>query len=314
MTRFLPLFFLMAAQYASGQADTSGPDFKFSVDVNLVVLHATVRDRKGRFVSGLRKDDFQIFENGVPQAIREFQHEDVPVAVGLVVDNSGSMSRKRRDVTAAALAFARSSNPNDQMFVVNFNERVCFGLRGAELFSASTAELEHALNGVPANGRTALYDAIEVGLAHLNKASLEKKVLIVISDGGDNASHHALDQVLEIAGRSDAIIYTIGLFDEDDKDRNPGVLKKLARVTGGEVYLPSETGRVVQVCQAIAADIRNQYTFSYFPSNQKLDGTFRGIRVTATAPHGGRLLVRTRDGYIASPQRKVRPNDSRGGP
>ena len=212
-----------------------------SVDVDLVVLHATVRDRKGGFVSGLRKENFRVFEDGVPQEIRVFQHEDVPVAVGLIVDNSGSMGRKRKDVTAAALAFVRSSNPQDEMFVVNFNERISFGLPDTELFSASAAELERALNGVPANGKTALYDAIEAGLAHLKKATLDKKVLIVISDGGDNASHHTLGQVLESAGRSDAIIYTIGLFDEYDEDRNPGVLKKIARATGGEAFLPTET-------------------------------------------------------------------------
>ncbi len=271
--------------------------------MNLVVLHATVRDRKGGFVSGLRKEDFQVYEDGAPQAIRVFDHEDVPVAVGLVVDNSGSMGRKRKDVTAAALAFVRSSNPRDEMFIVNFNERVSFGLPDTQLFSASAAELEGALNGVPANGRTALYDAIEAGLDHLKKATLDKKVLIVISDGGDNASHHKLGQVLDDAGRSDAIIYTVGLFDEDDEDRNPGVLRKIARATGGEAFLPEETSQVVPICERIAEDIRNQYTIGYIPSNQKLDNTQRTIKVTATGRHGEKLLVRTRAGYIASPER-----------
>jgi Ca-activated chloride channel homolog len=270
--------------------------------VNLVVLHATVRDRRGGFVSGLAPGNFRVYEDGSPQVIRVFEHEDVPVAVGLVVDNSGSMGRKRRDVTAAALAFARSSNPRDEMFIVNFNERVSFGLPNTELFSASASELEHALNGVPADGETALYDATEAGLAHLAKATLDKKVLIVISDGGDNASRHTLDQVLESAGRSTAIIYTIGLFDEYDQDRNPGVLKKIARATGGEAFFPVETADVVTVCERIAEDIRNQYSIGYVPSNPKLDSTYRTIRVTATGPHGGRLLVRTRAGYIASPK------------
>ena len=187
---FLPLIFLISAKPIPGQTTAQPGNSTISVDVDLVVLHATVRGRKGGFVSGLGKGDFKVLEDGAPQIVRVFEHEDVPVAVGLVVDNSGSMGRKRKEVTAAALAFVRSSNPQDEMFVVNFNERTAFGLPNTELFSASASKLERALNGVPANGKTALYDAIEVGLAHLKKATLDKKVLIVISDGGDNASHH----------------------------------------------------------------------------------------------------------------------------
>ncbi|HZT33391.1 MAG TPA: VWA domain-containing protein [Bryobacteraceae bacterium] len=280
------------------------------MDVDLVVVHATVRDRKGGFVSGLQRENFQVFEDGMPEAIRIFQHEDVPAAIGLVVDNSGSMGPKRKDVTAAALAFARSSNPQDEMFVVNFNEQVSFGLAGTKLFSASGTELEGALNGVPAHGRTALYDAIEAGLAHLRKAALDKKALIVISDGGDNASHHTLGQVLESAGRSDAMIYTVGLFDEYDEDRNPGVLRKIARATGGETFLLEETDKVVPICERIAADIRNQYTIGYAPSNQRLDSAYRTIRVTASGPHGQKYRVRTREGYLATPARGSQPESA----
>ena len=282
------------------------------MDVDLVVLNATVHDRKGGFVTGLRKENFRVFENGVLQEIRVFQHEDVPVTVGLIVDNSGSMVRKRTEVTAAALAFVRSSNPRDQMFVVNFNERVSFGLPDTELFSASTSELDQALNGVPANGRTALYDAIEAGLKHLMKATLDKKVLIVISDGGDNASRRTLSQVIESAGRSDAIIYTIGLFDEYDEDRNPGVLRQIARATGGEAFLPNEISKIVPICERIAQDIRNQYTIGYVPSNQNLDSSYRTITVTATGQHGEKALVRTRAGYVAAPERKRQPADAHG--
>ena len=253
-----------------------------------------------------------MFESGVLQEIQVFQHEDVPVTVGLIVDNSGSMGRKRADVTAAALAFVRSSNPRDEMFVVNFNERVSFGLPDAELFSASTSDLDRALNGIPANGKTALYDAIEAGLTHLEKATLDKKVLIVISDGGDNASHRTLSQVIETAGRSDAIIYTIGLFDEYDEDRNPAVLRQIARATGGEAFLPNEISKVVPICEHIAADIRSQYTIGYVPSNRNLDNTYRTITATAKGPHGERQLVRTRAGYIAAPERNGRPAGHQG--
>jgi Ca-activated chloride channel homolog len=312
MLVYLPLFFLILGQCLPGQTGSSPGDSTISVDVNLVVLHATVLDRNGRFVSGLRKADFHVHEDGAPQVIRVFDHEDVPVAVGLAVDSSGSMSRKRKDVTTAALAFVRSSNPQDEMFVVNFNEQVSFGLPDTQLFSASARELEAALNGVPANGRTALYDAIEAGLNHLKKATLDKRVLIAISDGGDNASHYKLGQVLEDAGRSDAIVYTVGLFDEAEEDRNLGVLKKIARATGGEAFLPQETSRIVPICEQIAADIRNQYTIGYIPFNQKLDNAQRTIKVTATGRHGEKLLVRTRAGYVAPPERTGQPVSSHG--
>jgi VWFA-related protein len=309
---YLPLLFLIAGQCLPGQTVPPPENPTISVNVNLVVLHATVLDRKGGFVSGVQKEGFHVYEDGAPQVIRVFDHEDVPVAVGLAVDNSGSMSRKRKDVTAAARAFVRASNPLDEMFVVNFNERVTFGLPDTRLFSASTAELERALNGIPASGRTALYDAIEAALNHLKKATLDKKVLIVISDGGDNASHHKLGEVLDDAGRSDAIVYTVGLFDEAEENRNRGVLMKIARATGGEALLPQETSQVVAICEQIATDVRNQYTIGYVPSNQKLDSTRRTIKVTATGRHGEKLLVRTRAGYIAPPERTGQPVSSQG--
>ena len=273
------------------------------MDVNLVVLHATVLDRRGGFVSGLRKEDFHVYEDGSPQVVRDFDHEDVPVAVGLAVDNSGSMGRRRDEVSAAALAFVHASNQRDEMFVVNFNERVVFGLPDTRLFSASAAELERALHGVPANGKTALYDALEAGLDHLKKATLDKKVLIAITDGGDNASRHTLRRVLEDAGRSDVIIYTIGLFDEAEDGANPGVLKKIARATGGEAFALRDTSTVVPTCEQIAQDIRNQYTIAYIPTEPKLDNTYRTIKVTATGQNGEKLVVRSRSGYIAAPER-----------
>ena len=296
------LFFTLLPEIF-GQVGVSAERPTISVDVNLVVLHVTVRDRNGAFVSGLRSRDFRVKENGRPQLIRLFQHEDMPVSVGLIVDNSMSMRRKRRDVTGAALTFARSSNPRDEMFVVNFNERVSLGLPAMELFSTSSSELERALNGVPASGRTALYDAIESGLAHLKSATRDKKVLIIVSDGGDNASRHHLSQVLQDAESSEVILYTIGLFDEQDADTNPGVLRKLARATGGEAFLPGESSQVEPICQRIAEDIRHQYTIGYAPSDPQRNGGYRAIKLTATRPQGGELRVRTREGYIASEAR-----------
>ena len=306
------LLFLVLPLALSGQAGAPGGNSLFSADTNLVVLHATVRNHVGAFVSDLGRDDFHVYEDGHPQTIRVFRHEDVPVSLGLLVDNSTSMRNKQADVAAAALAFARSSNPQDEIFIVNFNQRVTLGLPSEKLFSANPKELEAAITRAPAYGMTALYDAIAEGLDHLKSATTGKKVLIVISDGGDNASRHTLQQVLDSAGRSDVIIYTIGIFDLTDGDQKPGVLRKLARSTGGIAFFPSESREVVPICERIATDIRNQYTIGFTSTNPKLDNTYRTIRVTASGPHRGKLSVRTREGYIASPQRIA--SDSSGSP
>ena len=273
--------------------------YTIRVSVGLVVLHATVQNHRGNLVSGLGQDDFQVYEDGVLQHIQYFSHEDIPVTAGLVIDNSGSMGPKVRDVIAAALAFARSSNPQDQMFVVNFNEHVRFALPENTPFTDQSGQLQVALSRIKADGETALYDAIAAALEHLKCGNRDKKVLIVISDGGDNASRHNLAQIMATARQSDAIIYTLGIFGQNDPDKNPHVLKRLARQTGGEAFQPESLSQVVPICEQIAHDIRNQYTIAYIPTNRKLDGTYRAIRVKAEAPHRGRLFVRTRTGYTA---------------
>ena len=276
----------------------SGP-LRISVDVALVVLHATVSDRQGGFVSDLGERDFEVYEDGVPQSIRLFSNEDVPVTVGLVVDHSTSMGPKLAEVTAAARAFVRSSNRDDEMFVVNFNERVSLGLPGAIRFTDSTAELGDAIAAAPTGGQTALYDAIAKGLDELQAGSRDKKVLIAVSDGGDNVSAHSLAEVMKLAGQSSAVIYTVGIFEEEDPDRNPGVLKHLAQATGGEAFFPGRIGEVLAICERIARDIRHQYTIGYVPINLAHDGAYHAIRVLARA-QGHKLSVRTRTGYMAS--------------
>ena len=279
---------------------SQGDQGTIRVNVDLVVLHATVQNRRDTLVSGLGKEDFQVYEDGVLQEIKFFSHEDIPVTVGLVVDNSGSMIPKRREVIAAALAFARSSHPEDQMFVVNFNENVSFGLANDTPFTDKEAQLEAALSRIAADGMTALYDAVAAALEHLKKGNRDKKVLIVISDGADNASKHNLAEIMAMAEQSDAIIYTLGLFQQEDPDRNPRVLRRLARATGGEAFLPGSVKHVVPICERIARDIRNQYTIAYVPANRKQDGTYRGIQVKAGAPGRERLTVRARAGYYTS--------------
>ncbi len=274
-------------------------EYRISVNLDLVVLHAAVRDRNGRFAPGLRARNFQVYEDGVLQSIRLFQNEDTPVTVGLVVDHSGSMRQKLNDVIAAARIFIQASNPEDEMFVVNFNEHVSLGLPETVRFTNRVDELESAILKTPADGMTALYDAVAVALERLQTGNREKKVLVVISDGGDNASERRLAQVLRMAEQSNALVYTIGIFDEDDPDRNPGVLNRLARTTGGESYIPGQVDPLASVCERIARDIRHQYTIGYVSTNDTQPGTYRAIRVVASAEGAGKLSVRARAGYIA---------------
>jgi Ca-activated chloride channel family protein len=287
------------AQELAPAPSRPGDEYTIKVNVNMVVLGATAQDRKNLPLSGLNQDNFQVYEDGVLQPIKYFSHEDIPVTVGLVVDNSGSMKPKRQDVIAAALAFARSSNPQDQMFVVNFNEKVSFGLPDNIGFTDQVAKLQVALSRVAADGETALYDAVAAALEHLKEGDRDKKVLIIVSDGGDNASKHKLTEIMALAGQPGVIIYTIGIFDEQDADRNPGVLKRIAKQTGGESFLPESLSEVTPICERIARDIRSEYTIAYVPTNRKRDGAYRVIQVKASAPAYGRLSVRTRTGYFA---------------
>ena len=267
-------------------------------NVDLVVLRATVRDRKGAPVSGLNKESFQVYEDKVLQRIESFSHDDIPVTVGLVIDSSGSMRPKRADVISAALAFVHSSNPEDQVFVVNFNEHVSLGLPANAAFTSNAGQLETALSRHAITGMTALYDAIAVGLEQLQKGKWDKKVLVVVSDGGDNASKRNLAQVMSMVNQSSAVIYTMGIFDENDEDRNPRVLSQLSRASGGEAFFPKTLQGILPICEQIAHDIRSQYTITFVPTNRKQNGAYRAIDVKARETAGGRRLsVITRAGY-----------------
>jgi Ca-activated chloride channel homolog len=300
------IFLLLLPTPARVQQATPPPSpvvpYTFKVNVEEVVLHATVRNHRGTPVAGLTQNDFQVFEDGAPQAIKHFSHEDIPVTVGLVIDNSGSMQPKHDEVIDSALAFASSSNPEDQMFLVNFNEHVSFGLPAGIAFTDKHDELRDAMSTVKADGMTALYDAVIVALEHLKQGDRDKKVLIVVSDGGDNASKHTKAEVLDLAIRSNTIIYAIAIYEPSDSENgHPEILKELARTSGGEVYLPDSLRDVRPICERIAHEIRNQYTISYVPTNQKPDGTYRTIHVRATGSGGfwGGLTVITRAGYVA---------------
>jgi VWFA-related protein len=268
------------------------------MDTNLVVLSATVVDHHNALVSGLDKNDFQIYEDHVLQQIKDFSHEDLPVTVGLVIDNSGSMASKRTDVIAAAMLFARSSNPQDQMFVVNFNEHVSYGLPAGIPFTDKPDQLQLGLSNITAIGQTALYDAIATALDHLQQGNSDKKVLILICDGDDNASKHTLAQIIEMARHSGAIIYAVGIFNEQDGDQKPDVLKRFAKETGGEAFFPQSSKELSVICEGIAHDIRNQYTLAYVPKIIKQDGGYRVIDMKVSSTSRGRLSARTRAGYF----------------
>jgi VWFA-related protein len=293
------LMLLLALGTAMGAGSPQAADtFQISVNVDLVVLQATVHDRRGGFAPDLHEPDFRVYEDGVRQSLRLFRHDDIPVTVGLVVDHSGSMHPKLAHVIEAARTFARLSNPADQMFVVNFSDRVSMGLPAERPFTDRPDELEAAIANTPAAGKTSLYDAVVLALDRLKTGTSEKKVLIVISDGGDNASSLKLPDVLKKAEESSAVVYTIGIFDDADEDRNPDVLRRLARVTGGEAFFPARLEEVVANCESIARDIRHQYTLGYVPVNEAKTGSWRKVRVEAGAEGYGNLQVRTRSGYI----------------
>jgi Ca-activated chloride channel homolog len=271
--------------------------FVISKDVDLVLLPVTVMNARGQFVSGLDASNFQVYENGQRQRVSLFRTEDIPVTVGLVVDHSGSMVAWRDQVIEGARAFVQTSNVQDREFVVNFGSDVRLVLPPDMPFTDSVDQLEVALSLPYASGRTALYDALAIALQHIREDKLNKKVLLLISDGGDNASLRTFEQVLRMAQSANVLIYSIGLLDELSGDQNPTVLKKFAANTGGESYFPSSVSEVVGDCRMIAADIRHQYTLGYNPTDD-IDGGYRKIRVHVTAPGSSKLFIRTRAGYF----------------
>lgn len=275
---------------ARPQAD----EFRLRADVNLVILDVSVKDARGGFVADLKKENFQVRENGRPREIVSFNHGDDPVTVGLVLDDSGSMRQQRTAVINAAFGFLDASNPKDEVFVTHFNDRVRWGLPPGVAFSDDPTLLHQSLYRNPPEGRTALYDAIVASLEHLNQGKQSKKSLLLVSDGGDNASTHNLHDVLAAVRQTLATIYTVGVFDLDDPDRNPGLLRKLAQVSGGEYYPPSTVGGLNAICRQIALDIRNRYTIAYVPSESA--GRTRSITVIAIAD-GRKLVVHARRSY-----------------
>lgn len=292
-------------QPASGQAPDSGTVFR--ADTRVVDLHATVVDKNGHLLTNLPERAFTVYENGMQQQIRKFQREDVPVSMGLIVDNSGSMRDKRAKVEAAALALVKDSNPQDEVFVVNFNDEPFLDLPHGEDFTSNIKDMEEALTRIDSRGGTAMRDAIRVSIDHLKeKAHRDKKVLVVVTDGNDNSSLISLEALVKASQQSGVLIYSVGLLSEEEHreaKRAERALNALAEATGGEAFFPKEVSEVERIAHQVARDIRNQYSIVYAPSNQTMDGTFRQIKVTVKAPGGP--TVRTRSGYYATPDQAI---------
>jgi VWFA-related protein len=274
-----------------------------SIVTELVVLPVRVTGANGDFVTGLTQEQFHVYEDGRPQPITLFRQEDNPVTVGLVVDHSSSMGPKLQNVAAAVSAFAQSSNPEDEMFVVDFSDNVSLKLLGGKPFSNNPRDLAQAVSAVSARGMTALYDAVTEGLNHLQLGRSDKKALIIVSDGGDNASKRKYAEVLELARRSQAVIYAIGLVDTHEEE-NPEILRRLSKDTGGLAFFPTEGQSVSEISTKIAHDLREQYTMGFSPE-KKDDGSFHKIRVEVKAPGRGKLQVRTRSGYSLASQKQT---------
>jgi VWFA-related protein len=284
-----------------GQASPQRPGASIQVDVSLVVLHTTVLDDRGRFVDGLKQENFRVLEDKAEQKLSVFKREDVPVSMGLIIDNSGSMRDKRPRVNEAALTLVQTSNPQDEAFVVNFNDDYYLDLD--KDFSSSIPELKEALERIDSRGSTAFFDAIIGSLDHVKKGKKDKKVLLAVTDGDDNASRNTLEKTIREIQKSNVVIYAIGLFTEEDKKHRKKAtraLKDIAEASGGIAFFPENVADVHNICEEVARDIRNQYTLAYYPSNAKKDGTYRAVQVEVIPPRGrGKLVARTRNGYYA---------------
>ncbi|HEV8147371.1 MAG TPA: VWA domain-containing protein [Bryobacteraceae bacterium] len=270
----------------------------FKADANLIPLNATVVDKNGKVLTNIPRAAFHVFENNVEQTIKDFKREDVPVSLGIIIDNSGSMRDKRTRVAAASLALVKASNPLDEVFIVNFNDDAFLDLP----FTNDIKKMEETLEKIDTKGGTAMRDAISMSIDYAKSdGKRDKKVLLVITDGNDNFSSVGIEQLVRKAQQSGVVIYAIGILSEEDpRDARKAkrALKALTEASGGLDYYPRDLQEVEKITPQIAHEIRNQYVITYVPTNLTLDGTFRQIKVTVKG--FGNPQVRTRNGYYAS--------------
>jgi Ca-activated chloride channel family protein len=277
----------------------SDDDVTFSVGTRLVVLPISVADKGGKLITDLQQKAFKVYENGAEQPIKLFRREDVPVSLGIIIDNSGSMREKRQKVETASLDLVKASNPQDEVFIVNFNDDAYLDVE----FTNDIKKMEEGVARIDSRGGTAMRDAINKSIDYLkDKGKRQKKVLLVITDGNDNASRISLEKLVSRAQQSEVLIYAIGLLNEEER-REAKIAKRaldsLSRESGGLAFYPKSPAEVDELTLQVAHELRNQYTIAYSPTVQEMDGSFRQIKVTVNGP--GRPIVRTRTGYYATP-------------
>jgi len=288
---------LLLGQNAPPANPPAGDEFVFTADTRLVVVHASVLDKNGKLVTTLPESAFKVLENNVEQTIKIFRREDIPVSMGIIIDNSCSMRDKRAKVAAASLDLVKASNPQDEVFIVNFNDDAYLD----QPFTNDVKKLETALERIDSKGGTAMRDAISMSIDYVkDKGKKDKKVLIVVTDGNDNTSNIGLEELVRKAQQSDVLIYSIGILSEEEPRearKAKRALHDLGVASGGLDYYPKDLAEVDKITPEVAHEIRNQYTLAYSPTNTAMDGSFRKITVNVNGP--GRLTVRTRNGYYA---------------
>jgi Ca-activated chloride channel family protein len=283
----------------------------FSVSSELVVLNVTVRDKGNRYLDGLDKESFTVFENDQTQPVRFFLHEDAPVTIGLLIDNSGSMQPNRDLVVAAATAFAKTSNQRDDMFALAFNEEVHPALAGDAPFTHDPVVLREALqNVVTTRGRTALYDAVDRGLQYVERGAHDRQVLVVVSDGDDNASGVQFEEVLKKIKSSNVTVYAVAIVDPIESAQPWKRLRDLADASGGELFHPKNVKQVNDVLQRVAQEIRHTYVMAYEPTQVAPPTGLRRIRVEVQTPSKQKITVRTRAGWASAARREARAGDA----
>ena len=280
---------------------TAQDEARFAGATHLVVVHVSVTDRDGGYRAGLPKEAFTILEDGVPQQVSFFSNEEMPATVGVLVDSSISMWSIRDRVVSASAEFAHAGNPEDEMFALAFNDQIRSALPPEAPFTSDVETLRAALGAVvTGRGRTALFDAISEGISYGARGTHPRKVLVLLSDGGDNASKTTLESVLTKTQTSNVIIYTVALFDPTAPEANPKLLERLAATTGGLAVKPDGSRGIPDALQRISREIRQSYVLGYTPSRQP-DGAFRRVQVVVNPPDRRRVIVRARQGYLAPP-------------
>jgi Ca-activated chloride channel family protein len=290
---------LVSAQSKQPPVATADEPTTFTAETRWVILPVSVSDKNGKLITDLQQKAFKVFENGIEQPIKFFRHEDVPISLGIIVDNSGSMKEKRQKVEIASVDLVKASNPHDEVFIVNFNDEAYLDVE----FTNDIKKMEEGVARIDARGGTAMREAISMSIDYLKeKGQNHKKVLLVVTDGNDNASTISLERLVDRARQSEVLIYAIGLLDEEERREAKSARRALNALThesGGLSFFPKALAEVDSIALQVAHEIRNQYTIAYSPLNEARDGSFRQIKVMVNGP--GHPQVRTRTGYYATP-------------